>query len=300
VQTDPDHVLVCNGFAQGLALIARTLTRLDGRQIAVEDPGHVGQVAVLRNAGATVASARVDDHGLDVVDLAATGARAVVITAAHQFPLGVALAPERRVDLLAWARRGHRRRLRRRVPLRPPTRRSPATHGPRPHGGSVSKTLAPSLRLGWLVLPGWLRTPVIEEKAGTDLATATIDQLALADFLAEGHYDRHLRRVRRRYRERRAALVAAVQRHLPGCTLARLPAGLHATLRLPPGISEHHLAEQANSRGIGVYPLSDYARKPGQQQAAALVLGYANLTPERIHQGIERFGACLRQRQRSR
>jgi GntR family transcriptional regulator / MocR family aminotransferase len=221
VAANPDQVLVCSGFAQGTALVCRALGRRGARRVAMEDPSHPGQRAIVAASGLEPVPVAVDDHGIQVDRLEAVGADAVLVTPAHQFPTGTVLAAERRGALVEWAQRNQAVIVEDDYDAEYRYDREPigAVQGLAPdrvvYAGSASKTLAPALRLGWLVLPAWLTDAVAEQKALDDLASPALDQLALADLLGRGEVDRHLRRNRARYRARRDALVAALGVHAP-------------------------------------------------------------------------------------
>ncbi|HYB24964.1 MAG TPA: PLP-dependent aminotransferase family protein [Solirubrobacteraceae bacterium] len=294
VVADPDAIVVCAGATQGLALLGRALARRGVDAIAVEDPGLPPHRGVLAYAGLEVRGVAVDAQGLDVDAL---DAPAVVVTPAHHCPTGVALAPERRGALIRWARAGglvieddYDAEFRYdRAPLG-------ALQGLAPEHvvylGTVSKTLAPGLRLGWMVLPAALFDAVFEAKLLDDLGSSTIEQLALARLLQTAAYDRHLRKARRRNRSRRDALIAAVARELPGAHVSGISAGLHALVALARSFDAGRLMALAAERGVGVYPLSAHMIDP-PAHTDALVLGYANLPEPAIAEGIRRLAEVL-------
>ncbi|ROR45422.1 PLP-dependent aminotransferase family protein [Kitasatospora cineracea] len=238
VAAGPERVAVISGVGQGLALLVGLLARHGRRRIAVEDPGSPGTLGLLRAHGVEPVGVPVDQEGLVVRELAASGADAVLVTPAHQYPTGVALSARRRTELAGWARAGglvveddYDAEFRYdREPLG-------AVQGLAPERtvylGSLSKTLAPGLRLGWAVLPGWLAEDFRQAKQYADLGTGAVDQLAFAALLESGGYDRHLRAVRPRYRARRDALVGALREHLPQAGLRGVAAGLHLYADLP-------------------------------------------------------------------
>jgi GntR family transcriptional regulator/MocR family aminotransferase len=209
------------------------------------------------------------------------------------------LSPERRGALVAWARAGglvieddYDAEFRYdRAPLG-------ALQGLAPdrvvYLGTASKTLAPGLRLGWLVLPASLIEGVVEAKRLDDLGSSTIEQLVLARLLETAAYDRHLRQARRRNRARRDALIAAVARHLPQARVSGISAGLHALVRLASVVDIQRLMRRAARRSLGVYPLELHLIDP-PSHTDALVLGYANLTEPAIEEGIRRLGAVLKE-----
>jgi GntR family transcriptional regulator / MocR family aminotransferase len=291
VAADPEQVLVCSGFAQGTALVCRALGRRGARRVAMEDPCHPGQRAIVAASGLEPVPVPVDDQGIQVDRLEAVGADAVLVTPAHQFPTGTVLAPGRRGALVAWAQRNDAVIVEDDYDAEYRYDREPigAVQGLAPdrvvYAGSASKTLAPALRLGWLVLPAWLGDAVAEQKALDDLASPALEQLAFADLLGRGEVDRHLRRNRVRYRARRDALVAALGVHAPQVSVRGIAAGLHAVAELPPRAEEARVAAAARRRSVGVYPISDY-RFGGSAAPPALVLGYGGLGEPAIRRGV--------------
>ena len=223
----------------------------------------------------------VDAGGVDVGALAAAAPDAVVVTPAHQFPTGVVLTPERRAALVEWAAARDALVLEDDYDAEYRYDRNPvgAVQGLAPdrvvYAGSVSKTLAPALRLGWLVVPRDLIGALAEAKASDDLGTPVVEQLALADFLERGELDRHLRRTRSIYRARRDALVAALARHMPGCAPSGVAAGLHVVVGLPAGSRERSRA------GCGAASRRRPVRALGACGAAAAAGAAARLRPDR-------------------
>jgi GntR family transcriptional regulator / MocR family aminotransferase len=296
VVLEPDSILVCSGATQGLALLGRALARQGVGAIAVEDPSLPPHRAVLAYAGLQVRGVAVDEQGVAV---SAIDAPVVLTTPAHQCPTGVVLSPGRRAALVDWARAGglvieddYDAEFRYdRAPLS-------ALQGLAPdrvvYMGTVSKTLAPGLRLGWLVLPAWLVDPVVEAKLLDDLGSPTLEQLVLARLIDTAAYDRHLRKARRRNRDRRDALIAAVRRHLPGARVSGISAGLHVLVRLPRAIDAQGLLERAAEQSVGVYPLTLHTIEPARE-TDALVLGYAGLSEPAIEEGIRRLAHALDQ-----
>jgi GntR family transcriptional regulator/MocR family aminotransferase len=294
VVVEPESIVVCAGATQGLALLGRALARSGTRAITVEDPGLPPHRAVLAYAGLEVHGAPVDEEGLDVEQVSSP---VVLTTPAHQLPMGVALSPARRSALIRWARAGglvieddYDAEFRYdRAPLG-------ALQGLAPdrvvYLGTASKTLAPGLRLGWLVLPAWLRESVVEAKLLDDLGSSTIEQLVLARLLETAAYDRHLRKARRRNRARRDALMAAVAEHLPQAKVTGIAAGLHALVCLPQAFEVQRLMVEAWKRSLGVYPLAVHLIEQSVE-SDALVLGYGNLSEPAIVEGIRRLGAVL-------
>ncbi|TKT08882.1 PLP-dependent aminotransferase family protein [Streptomyces galbus] len=298
IRAEPDEVVVVAGVAQALGLLAQLL-RADGiDRVAVEDPGSLGARQQLEYGGHTTVPVPVDAGGLDVGALRACGARAVLMTPAHQFPTGVVLDGERRRELLRWAAGGgvvieddydaeHRYD-------RPPV---PALRSLLPDGvcyaGSVSKLLAPALRVGWLLVPPHLRDALVTAKRYADLGNGVLTQLVLARLMDSGELG--LRHVRRRHRRRRDAMLRAVEAHLPGARVHGAAAGLHLMVTLADGpgsrVRDTDLAAAALARGVKAHPLSWHRITPGPP---GLVLGYAAGAAHEIEEGVAQLGEALR------
>lgn len=294
VLASADSVMVCSGATQALALVARALAQLGHHQIAVEDPCLPAHRELFAAAGLRVIGVAVDEQGVQVEQLAAP---VLLCAPAHQLPTGAVLSAQRRVALLDWARHGG-------IiieddydsELRYDGRPFAALQGLAPerviYVGSASKTLAPALRIGWVVLPEQLRASLVAAKLLDDLGSAVLPQLALARLIDSADYDRHLRVLRRRYRLRRAALADAVARHLPSCSLAGAAAGLHVLLRLPGAYDARALWQSCAQADVGVYPLSMHLiEQPAWTDA--LALGYGNLAEREIELGIRALARAL-------
>jgi GntR family transcriptional regulator/MocR family aminotransferase len=295
VVCDPERVVITSGMAQGMALFARALTPAGARRIGMEDPSSAPGRAQLASNGLEIVPIPVDGDGLEVERLPA--ADAVMVTPAHQFPLGVVLAPDRRAALLDWAAHTGAIVLEDDYDAEYRYDRQPvgAVQGLAPdlvsYAGSISKTLAPGLRLGWLVVPERLIDAVTAAKASDDLGTPVVEQLALADFLERGQLDRHLRRTRAVYRNRRDALVAALGRLLPECPIAGVAAGLHLVVRLPAGANEQAVLDAARARGLGLSGISEHRVAPGPP---ALLLGYGRLPEPAVKPAVRALADSLR------
>jgi GntR family transcriptional regulator/MocR family aminotransferase len=302
---EPERIVVCSGFAQGLSLLSRALHEQGARRVAMEDPSHRDQRTIVERAALEVLPIRVDARGLLVEELESADPDAVVVTPAHQFPTGAVLAAERRSALLAWAERREAVIIEDDYDAEYRYDRAPvgALQGLSPervaYATSTSKTLAPALRLAWLVVPSWLLGAVTTEKAFADLGSPRLEQLALADFLERGDLDRHLRRTRLRYQRRRHALVAALCRFVPGIELEGIDAGLHAVARLPDKVDEAAVLERARASGIALAGVSEHRFEP-MSAAPALLLGYGRLPEPTIEAGVEELArviaACRRPR----
>jgi GntR family transcriptional regulator / MocR family aminotransferase len=295
---DPERMVICGGFAQGLSLVSQVLHAAGGRQIALEDPSDDTPRTIAARAGLEVVPVEVDDAGLDVDALSATDADAVVVTAAHQFPRGGVLPPDRRARLVGWATPGRRLLVEDDYDAEYRYDREPigAIQGLAPdrvvYIGSASKTLAPGLRLGWMLLPADLVEPMAAAKYAADRGSPAIDQLAFADFVAHGELDRHLRRMRPIYRRRRDALLAALGEHLPQLTPIGASAGLHLLAWLPAGLTEAAAIEAAAGVGVGIEGVGTY-RIARRARPQGLIFGYAGLSERAITEGIRRLGQAL-------
>jgi GntR family transcriptional regulator/MocR family aminotransferase len=290
---DPADIVVCTGFAQGLGLALRVLSRIGVGTVAFEDPGY-GQgatLAAVTRLGFEVLPVPVDEGGIDVAALARTGARAVVLTPAHQSPTGVVLAPDRRHALATWAAERHAVIVEDdydaefRYDREPVGTLQGIAAGQVVLLGTVSKSLAPAMRLGWVVCPSHLTAGIVEEKRLSDRGSPVLDQLALARLIESGRYDRHLRRMRGVYAARRQALVDALARHAPGVRLTGLAAGFHAVAHLPAGVREQDVVAAARERSVGLYGMSAF-RMSGGMTPGQLVMGFGNLGERAIERGV--------------
>jgi GntR family transcriptional regulator / MocR family aminotransferase len=296
VVADPELVVVTSGMAQGLALFARALREAGAARIALEDPWSAPGRAQLVSNGLDVAPVPVDRDGLHVAALEGQEVDAALITPAHQFPLGVVLAPERRAALLDWTGRTGAIVLEDDYDAEYRYDRQPvgAVQGLAPelvaYAGSVSKTLAPGLRLGWLVVPERLLDGVTAAKASDDLGTPVVEQLALADFLERGELDRHLRRTRPVYRARRDALVDALARAMPAAPPGGVAAGLHLVVQLPEGSDEGAVVEAARARGVGLSGLAEHRVAAGPP---ALLLGYGRIAEPAVAPAVRALADSL-------
>jgi GntR family transcriptional regulator/MocR family aminotransferase len=296
VACDPGSVVVTSGMAQGMAVVGRAVMARSGRRVGVEDPGSGPGRVQIAATGLEPRPVPVDERGLRPDALSELDVDVVLTTPAHQFPTGVVLAPERRAALVDWASGGGALVMEDDYDAeyrydRPPVG---AIQGLDPehvvHAGSVSKTLAPALRLGWLVVPERLIAEVARAKAEDDLGTPVIEQLALADFLERGELDRHLRRTRLSYRRRRDELVAALRRHLPDVRPSGIAAGIHLVAHLPPGTDEDEVVAAARARGIGLQGLGEHRMRPGPP---ALLLGYGRIAEPSIEPGVRELAAAV-------
>jgi GntR family transcriptional regulator/MocR family aminotransferase len=295
VAVDPEDVVIVAGVAQALVLLARVLTREGISTVAVEDPGSLGAREQLRGWGLDTPPVPVDEGGLRVDELRCSGAPAVLLTPAHQFPTGVVLDGARRRELLRWAAEGglvieddydaeHRYD-------RPPV---PALRSMLAeqvcYAGSVSKLLAPALRVGWLLVPRKYRSAVVAAKREADLGNSVLPQLVLAELMESGELERQLRLLRRRHRRRRDVMIAALRTHLPHARVHGAAAGLHLMITFDGAFPDVEVAAAALARGVKVQPLSWHRQRPGPP---GLVLGYAASSPGDLERGIATLASVL-------
>lgn len=290
VYADPGRVVLCSGFVHGLALMAQVLMarrgRAKARTVAVEEYGLDFHRAILTDAGLRTPALAIDELGTRTEELTSglgelRGVDAVLTTAAHQFPTGAALHPDRRAALVDWARGTGGLILEDDYDGEFRYDRQPvgALQGLDPervvYMGTASKSLAPGLRLAWMVLPKALVGEVIEAKGEVAAVPSAMDQLTLAEFITSGAYDRHVRSMRLRYRRRRDQLVEALAEHAPETWVTGIAAGLHAVVELPPGTDERAMVQAAAWQGLAIQGLSDFRHPSAPPGRAALVVGYS-------------------------
>jgi GntR family transcriptional regulator/MocR family aminotransferase len=293
---DPDQMVICTGFQQGVNLVLRALARAGVNVVALEEPGEVELTECRARWGLDGIPVGVDDHGIDVGELMRTRARAAVVTPAHQSPTGVVLSPPRRRALAEWAQARGATIVEDDYDAEFRYDREPvgALQGLAPAHvallGTVSKSLAPAVRLGWIVCPSGLLEPVAAAKALEDRGSPGLDQLALARLIESGRYDKHLRRMRGVYAGKRRALIEALAAHAPEVELRGLAAGFHAAVRLPDGSDAAAIAEAARARSVGLHPIA-----PGSHtRPPELVIGFGDLSEQAIRRGIATVADLLR------
>lgn len=294
-----DRVVVGHGFGDLLALTCRALAAQGARRIAVEEVGHESHREIVRAAGLTPVPVPVDGHGADLEQVGDVGA--VLLTAAHQFPTGVPLSPERRVAAVRWAEQtgglvieddydGEFRYDRRAIG---------ALQSLSPehvlYAGTASKSLAPAVGVAWAVVPDRLLPALLAERRRAGTAVDTLNQLALRAFIDAHELDRNVRRLRAEYRSRRLALESRVVDELPGCRVTGLSAGLHCLLELPPGASEERVTEEAARVGLRLDGLrtfrlhgTDWGHPP------AMVVGYGAPPAHRFDDALDRAIRAVR------
>jgi len=301
-QCTADQVFIVAGAQRGLQMISTVL--LDpGDRVWLEEPGYPGARNALMAAGAHIVPAQVDGQGLDVAAAArqAPDARMAYVTPSNQFPLGVPMSVLRRLMLLKWANRAGAWIVEDDYDseFRYGTRPLQCLHGLDVEGrviyvGTFAKSVFPALRLGFVIVPADLHDKFAACRSTADVHPPLLEQMALADFIREGHYARHLRRMRAAYRERLETLDDAATRVCGGMlSLRKVQTGLHAVADLigPGENNEERVYEEARDRGIEVTPLGMYYM--GRRTARALLLGFASTRPDTLRRGIERLAASI-------
>lgn len=297
VIADAERIVITSGFAEARALACSVFASLGVRRLGVEDPSYSAWQSVDRSGLVRVA-VPVDADGLMVGRLEDLDVQAVFVTPAHQFPTGVVLERSRRQELVAWLRANDAFAFEDDydAEFRYDQQAIGALQGLAPqsvlYAGTVSKILAPGLRLGWLVVPDRLVDAVRAEQRRWNEGSPRIDQNALAAFIETGDYDRHLRSMRRIYRGRRDALMRAIEEFLPETEPHGIAAGLHVTLYLPAGMDEAEVCEAAARRGVAIDGLQKYHVSTGG--SPALLLGYGNASEGSLRTAVRIIAEAMR------
>ncbi len=305
VQCEASQILIVSGSQQALALSARVL--LDtGSPVWVEEPGYPFMRDALTLTGCRIVPVPVDGEGLDVAAgiKLSRSARAAFVTPSHQFPLGVTMSAARRLKLLEWAHRANSWIVEDdydseyRYESMPVASLQGLDHGLDRRSrviyiGTFSKTLFPSLRMGYAVIPPALLEPFVAVRGASDLFPPYLYQAALADFLNEGHFARHVRKTRQLYAERRSALVRALREEFgPQVEILGADAGMHLVMTLPPGLSDRKIAERAAEENLWLWPLSmAYA---GANARQGFILGFASTRAEQMADAVRRLRQLVR------
>jgi GntR family transcriptional regulator/MocR family aminotransferase len=297
VVADPGRIVVTHGYSQGLGLICSALVAAGARRVAMEDPSNVDDQWIVGRAGLEVVLVGIDENGIRVDELERAAPDAVIVTPAHQQPSGVVLSSERRAALLAWLRERKALAIEDDYDAEYRYDRAAvgALQGLAPdhvvYAGSASKTLAPALRLGWLVLPQPLLETVMHEKLVADRGASRIEEYAFADFVTRGELDRHLRRMRARYRRQRDALVRALVEELPGAAITGIAAGLHVTVQIPGAYDDQKIRDEAARRGLRFATMHDYRADAGGP--TTLMLGYGHVAEPAMTAGVREVAETL-------
>lgn len=300
VRCETEQVIMVAGSQQALTMAARVLLN-EGDVVWVEDPGYPGARAAFQGAGARLIPVPVDEQGLDLSAGAslAPDARLIYVTPSHQYPLGITMSLSRRLALLDWARRAHAWVLEddydsefRYAGLPLAALQGLDNDGRVIYLGSFSKTLFPSLRIGYVVVPPDLVDAFVASRALIDRGSPSMEQAVLADFIAEGHFERHIRRMRSLYAERQAALIEAAPGELGGLLeVMRSSSGMELIGWLPEGVDDRDASRSAAARDVEVTPLSTYYAGPPHR--GGLLLGYTGVDEQEIRDGVRRLGAAL-------
>jgi GntR family transcriptional regulator/MocR family aminotransferase len=299
VVSDAGRVVITAGYCQGRSLLCHALAAMGAKRIAIEDPCHDEVRVSGASAGLELVPVPVDGEGIRVDVLERTQVDAVLMTPAHQYPTGAVISGARRGALLEWLRRRNAFAVEDDYDAEYRYDRAPvgALQGMDPerivYAGTASKTLAPALRLGWLVVPPRLLGPVQWQQRQADFGVSRIEQHAFADFLTRGELDRHLRRMRVRYRARRDMLVEALVEALPEVRVHGIRAGLHVTVQLLPGDRARAIREEAAQRGVALTPMSDYFLDR-TEDSSILLLGYGRASEAVIRAGVRELAAAVR------
>jgi GntR family transcriptional regulator/MocR family aminotransferase len=289
----PERTGIFAGGTQALLVLGAVLRGLGARRIGVEDPGHQWRTRTIASTGLEVVPVRVDDEGLCVDEL--PDVPAVLVSPDHQFPLGVGLSARRRRTLVDWATSGDRLVVEHDYDghFRYDHLPSGALQALAPehvaYVGSTSALLAPAIRIGWAVFPARLVEPVAHELFATAIGTPRLTQLALAEFIANGHLDRHLRRTTAAFGRRRAALIEALATRLPETKPRGPAAGLSVSVALPEGVDEARLVAAARRSGVALDGVGEHSSAP---QAPGLVLGFAAAPEPTLRRGVELLRAA--------
>ncbi len=299
VRCQANQVVIVSGAQQALDILARLLLE-PGDEIIVETPGYYDAYRLFETHGANLIPLAVDENGLPVENIPTTCcARLAFVTPSHQFPRGGTLSLPRRLALLTWARENG-------ALIIEDDYDSELRYEGRPlaslqgldnsrhviYLGNFSKVLFPGLRLGYLVLPHTLTKSFIRAKGLVDRGAPTLTQAAVADFIAEGHFERHLRHLRKAYKERRKALVMSLQTHMPNrVNYSSVAAGLHVMLYLKAGCDETEIVHQAASVGVGVYPGAPYHLQT--PAPPSILLGFSGLDTNQIKEGVKRLASII-------
>lgn len=301
VQCCPEQVIVCSGSLRALDFSMRLLLD-EGEAVWLEDPCYHSARSIIKGAGARLIPVPVDEEGLDVADGVARcpGGRMAYVTPSHQYPLGMTMSLARRLALLDWASRSgawileddydseYRYEGRPLASLQGLDR-----DGQVLYLGNFSRVLFPALRLSYLVVPPALVDAFVTAQAVLGGPPPLLDQIVVADFITEGHFVRHLRRMRTLYAERQAILVKAAARELGGLLEVRpAEAGMYLIGWLPPGVDDQAASRVAAEHGIAVDPLSPLSLKPVPR--GGLLLGYAALNARQIREGVRKLAEALR------
>jgi GntR family transcriptional regulator/MocR family aminotransferase len=300
VRCTPEQVVIVSGAQQALDILSRLLLG-PGDEVLVETPGYAAAFELFRLHGASLRAIPVDEDGLPVEHIAGDcRAHLAFVTPSHQFPRGGTMSLPRRLALLDWAARRDALLIEDdydgelRYSGRPVASLQGMDEGERVvYLGTFSKVLFPALRLGYVVLPPALLSPFVQAKGLVDRGAPTLTQAAVADFITEGHFERHLRHLRQEYGQKRRLLVRALEEQLPEkVSYARVEAGLHIMLYLEPGCDEAQVVRSAAAAGVGISPGAPYHLQT--PAPPSILLGFSGLDDAEIEEGVRRLAAALK------
>ena len=292
VVADPERVFISAGAAHGMEILWHTLRERGARRVGVEDPAWRAIPETIVQAGLEAVPIAVDEHGLDAAELDGIDVDAVVLAPAHQYPTGTVLAPERRTEVIRWARRNGRLVVEDDYDAEYRYDREPiaSLQGLAPdcvaYVGTASKTLAPGVRLGWVLVPTHLVGEMAAQHGVARAVPSVITQAAYATLLERGEIDRHLRRTRRKYHARRTALIEALERWLPEASIGGAAAGLHLIAWLPEATDETAISDAAANRGVAIHTLHQFCAVTAPRPPA-LLLGYGQIAETAIPRGVQ-------------
>lgn len=307
VRCEADHIMIVSGSQQALEISTRVLLER-GSRVWMEEPGYRFARNVFQLNGCCIVPVPVDGEGMDVAAGVnrCRSAEAALVTPSHQYPLGATMSASRRLQLLEWAHNSGAWIIEddydseyryEGMPISSLQGLDPGSHVV--YIGTFSKVLFPSLRLGYLVIPPDLIERFVTVRFTTDISPPNFLQLVLADFIEEGHFSRHIRRMRLLYRERRSALLESLRNELDfGVTVVGEHAGLHVSVTLPAGFDDHEISERAGREGLWLVPLSSsYIERPSPQ---GFILGFSNTPAEEIPRAVRKLKSVLHSRRTSR
>jgi GntR family transcriptional regulator/MocR family aminotransferase len=299
VVADPERAFISAGAAHGMTILWHTLRERGARRVAVEDPAWRAIPDTIVQAGLEPVPVAVDEYGLDVAALEALDVDAVVLAPAHQYPTGTVLTPERRAEVIGWARGNGRLIVEDDYDAEYRYDREPiaSLQGLAPdcvaYVGTVSKTLAPGVRLGWVLVPTHLVGEMAAQHGVARALPSVITQAAYARLLERGEVDRHLRRTRRKYHARRNALIEALERWLPEASIGGAAAGLHLIAWLPEGTDETMINDAVASRGVAIHTLHQFCVVT-RPRPPALLLGYGQISETAIPRAVQELSRAAR------
>jgi GntR family transcriptional regulator / MocR family aminotransferase len=298
-RTCAEDIILCTGFAQAMRLTGERLRARGVKRIAVENPGHAFESEEVRATGLELVPVPVDQSGVNVDCLVRLRVGGACVTPAHQYPTGAVLSPARRAALLEWAAKTKGFVIEDDYDGEYRYDRDPvgALQGLAPdrviYVGSASKTLAPALRIGWIASPPSLTQELTRAKLEADRGSPGLEQAALAEFIRCGDLDRHLRRSRLIYKQKRTLLAQTLKKHLPDLLISGVAAGLHLTIQLPAGVDETALVDEAERNGIRIHGLRSYCARPSTE-SPAILLGYCQPSERNLVQGVAALAVLVK------